>query len=365
MSARTVSPATTSARGGCGRASLTRRRNTRRPWRRSGLAGLLGAVLALAPAGIIAADEAGPTDYETVVIGVEPATPSIEVSVVGGDSFVQLDVEQGTEVMVLGYDDEPYLRFSADGTVHENRQSPTRALNEDRYASGAPDGDPDAPPEWSVVARDGRYAWHDHRAHWMSTDSPPGSQRGERIQDGVIPIEVDGTATTVSVTVHWMPAPSVVPLAAGTILAGFAATIVLLMRRRLAWVLGVAGVAAVVIGWWQVRSVPPETGPSPMSWVLPALALGSALLALAVGRSLVSHALVLLGALELAVWAYLRRAGLSRAILPTDAPYWLDRGITSAAGMVAVISLAAAVLAMFRTEIAGDPGADRRESMPW
>ena len=43
-----------------------------------------------------------------------------------------------------------------------------------------------------AVARGGTYAWHDHRAHWMSRDSPPGFHRGDRIQDGEIPLVVNG-----------------------------------------------------------------------------------------------------------------------------------------------------------------------------
>ena len=45
-----------------------------------------------------------------------------------------------------------------------------------------------------------------------------------------------------------------------------------------------------------------------------------------------SYALVLLAALELAVWVWVRRDGAFRALIPTDAPYWLDRGVMAATG---------------------------------
>lgn len=316
-----------------------------------GLAAAVGTVV-VAPVGVAGADPPGPTDFETVVLGIEPETPSIEVAVIGGDSFVQLTVAPGTEVVVLGYDAEPYLRFSADGVVEENRQSPTLALNEDRYGTASPGtGDPSAPPEWAIVATAGRYAWHDHRAHWMSRDDPTGYERGDRIQDGQIPLHVDGREVIISVATVWLDEPSQMPVAAGAILAVFAVLIVVSVRWRVAWALVAASVAAAGIGWWQVASVPAETGPSSIWWLLPAVAGASGLIAVVLGRSLVSHALVVLGGIELALWAYLRRDGLARATLPTDAPFWLDRGVTSAAAIAAVIVVAASTVAMLRTEV--------------
>ncbi|MAT07002.1 MAG: hypothetical protein CL424_18365, partial [Acidimicrobiaceae bacterium] len=65
------------------------------------------------------ADAAGPTDYLTEIIGVEPATDAVGLEVVGGDAFIELTVVPGHEVVVLGYlpDQEPYLRFGPDGVV--------------------------------------------------------------------------------------------------------------------------------------------------------------------------------------------------------------------------------------------------------
>ena len=101
--------------------------------RRHTVAAVAGLLVVLAPTGVVGADPPGPTDYETTVLGIEPATPAIQVTIIGGDSFVQLAVERGTEVLVPGYGGEPYIRFNSDGTVEENRQSPTWAQNRDRY----------------------------------------------------------------------------------------------------------------------------------------------------------------------------------------------------------------------------------------
>jgi hypothetical protein len=252
-------------------------------------------------------------------------------------------------VVVLGYWGEPYLRFNSDGTVEENQRSPTVSENESRYggSSATNPADADAESQWAEVASDGSYAWHDHRAHWMSLDPPPGD-RGDRVLTGLIPLQVNGNDVKVSVAVTWEPMPSRVPMVAGAIVAGFAVLIVLSARHRVAWVLIVAGAAAAGIGWWQVASVPPETGPSSISWLLPAVAAAAAVVAVTLGQSLASHALVAVSGMQLALWAFLRRDGLVRALLPTDAPYWLDRGVTAAAAVVGVAGVVAGLLGMLR-----------------
>ena len=312
----------------------------------------LATLAVLLPAGVAHADPAVPTDFATEVVGVEPATPAIEVGVVGGDSFVELSVERGTEVVVLGYWGEPYLRFNSDGTVEENRRSPTVAENESRYGgSSSTDAGADGESQWVAVATDGSYAWHDHRAHWMSSEPPVGT-RGDEVQTGAIPLQVNGSDVRVSVAVVWQEAPSRVPLVAGALIGGFAVLIALSARHRIAWVLAITGAAATGIGWWQVASVPPETGPSSIAWLLPAVAAGVAVVAITLGRSLVSHALVALAGMQLALWAFLRRDGLVKALLPTDAPFWLDRGVTAAAAVVGCAGVAAGVLGMLRLPVA-------------
>ncbi len=97
------------------------------------MAGLLGSVLLTSPA---FADPPGPTDYQSEIVSVEPPTPTIETSIIGGDSFFELTVAPGTEVIVIGYQGEDMLWFRTDGTVWENRNSPSTYLNADRLGGG-------------------------------------------------------------------------------------------------------------------------------------------------------------------------------------------------------------------------------------
>ncbi len=317
---------------------------------RRGLAAtVLGALAVLAPAGVVRADPANPTDYESSVVGVTPPTETIRPAIVGGDSFFELTVDPGVEVVVLGYFDEPYLRFRPDGVVEENRRSPTTYQNTDRLGGEVPAGaDATLPPDWRPVGGDGRYAWHDHRTHWMSADPPPAALPGDQIHSGAVPLVVNGAPVEVAVSTTWLRAPSRAPLIAGAAVGGALVILALAMRRRLVWPLLTVAAAAFGIGWWQYRSLPPETGPPLVGWLLPAVAVASALVAAALGRRLLAYALTALAALELAAWLYLRRESTYRALIPTDAPFWLDRGVMAAVGVVALFVAVAASVAMYR-----------------
>ena len=91
------------------------------------------------------------------------------------DDRLLLHNTSGEDVVIEGYDDEPYARVLADGTVEVNTDSQAYHLNEDRFAKvDVPAGvDSEGAPRWKEVSRTGRFEWHDHRAHWMAAGTPP------------------------------------------------------------------------------------------------------------------------------------------------------------------------------------------------
>ena len=296
----------------------------------------------------VAADSAGPTDYRSEISGVEPATDEISVTIEGGDAFVRIVAVPGTEVLLFGYEGEPYLRIDAAGTVVENRRSPATYLNQDRYGSEVPESaSADAEPEWVVVARNGAYAWHDHRAHRMDPFAPLNASRGDTVLDGVIPIAVDGRAVSILVTTRWMPTPSPWPAILGAVI-GTAATVLAATAGRVAPVVAVTAAAATVVGWAQYRSLPGETGPVAAWWLLPLVALGFAVVGVLLGSSPSAHAATAIAAVQVGLWGYTRRDGLRRAILPTDAPFWLDRFVGAAAVTVGLVGAAVALVALVK-----------------
>jgi hypothetical protein len=314
------------------------------------VAWLAGIILALGVGTPAAADPAGPTDYRSEVVAIEPPTESVSLEVIGGDSFLQLEARPGAEVFVLGYQGERYLWFRPDGAVLENRSAPSTYINAARYGGGdiPPEASPDAEPDWHQVGDGHRWAWHDHRIHWMQRSRPLGRSAGDRILESVVPLEVDGSAVAITVTSTWQQPPSAAPMWLGG-LAGVAtvAGSWALRGRRSRMLLDVPpAVLALVVGAWQFLSLPSETGPRLVWWVLPAIATACAVVAVAAGlqgRVFAARAATVLVGVELSIWGWIRSDGLTAAIIPTGAPGWLDR-FSVALAIVAGLGLAVLML---------------------
>jgi hypothetical protein len=150
-----------------------------------------------------------------------------------------------SEVVVLGYEDEPFLRVGPEG-VHENLNSPATYLNSDRYGDVAlpPRADAEVAPEWRMVSTEPAHVWHDHRTHWMSPALPPvvRSSPGEphHVLDWVIPITVDGAPTALRGVLRWEPLPTRWFWWVGMIAAALAAAV---LARRAAHPVAVGAVA--------------------------------------------------------------------------------------------------------------------------
>jgi hypothetical protein len=97
----------------------------------------------------------------------------VSASVVGGDDRLHLSNYSGKTIVILGYDGEPYLRFTRAG-VYENTRSPATYLNRFRYPPPLHPGtaDPGATPRWRRVSRGLSFNWHDHRIHWAARTPP-------------------------------------------------------------------------------------------------------------------------------------------------------------------------------------------------
>lgn len=134
--------------------------------------------------------------------------------VLGGDDYLRVTNTTGTQLVVLGYEREPYLRIGPDG-VFENRHAPTTWLNRDRYADltgvEVPDDvDASAAPDWVRVSTGTSYAWFDHRTQWMNRDERPepvaaAPDRSHPLRDWVVAFELGGRALGVAGQLRWVP----------------------------------------------------------------------------------------------------------------------------------------------------------------
>ena len=192
----------------------------------------LAAALVVAAAALVATSApaaahggaAQATNHRAELLGLEPAVDGVRVRLVDDGTRIELDAGDH-EVVVLGYEGEPYLRIDERG-VFENRRSPATYLN--RSLDGdtpPPDADAGAEPVWVRVASGTTVRWHDHALH-----VPPGQRAGTRSESRwARPLEVDGAAVELRGRIVTSAAPS-----------------------RLPWLLVAAAAAATVVaaGWW-------------------------------------------------------------------------------------------------------------------
>ena len=148
--------------------------------------------------------------FTSTVTGIEPAADGLGVSILDSDDRLQVTNGTGETVIVLGYGQEPYVKFE-DGAVYVNKNSGTHYLNQDRYGAKKPPADIDlsAPPDWEQVADGDTYDWHDHRIHWMSATDPEvvrnDRQSAHHILDWTVPVEVGSQAVKVNGRLDYAP----------------------------------------------------------------------------------------------------------------------------------------------------------------
>lgn len=302
------------------------------------LAVLGGAGIATAtPAGAHTVGGIDATNYRTRILAVTPATPGVTVRVIDHGDRLELRNTARRDVVVEGYEGEPYLRVGPRG-VFENVRSPATFLNRVRRdpAPAPPSADATAPPEWRRVSSGTTARWHDHRAHWMGTRNPPvvdrAPDREHLIQRFRIVVRRDAELIVVRGDVRWIPGPSPWPWLLTAVGLGTAVAVGARTRagaKVVGGALAVALAAAFVhaVGAWPVAS---DSLVDRAANALPtagALALGIAALALLARRGLHAAAplLVFAGLFVGIAVGLADLPALSRSQLPTDLPPAVDR----------------------------------------
>lgn len=162
------------------------------------------------PAGSSAHPGSALTGYVSTVSAVVPNVLGVNALVLGGDDRLRVSNYSGKTVVILGYEGEPYLRFTKNG-VYANTLSPAAHLNRFRRPRPLKPGaaDPSAPPGWRRVAAGVTYEWHDHRIHWTGHQPPPGVQahpdRIQRIFTWRVPGRADGARFAITGYLGYAP----------------------------------------------------------------------------------------------------------------------------------------------------------------
>lgn len=237
------------------------------PFKAAALAGALLSATVVAPA---LAHEGNPK-YRSEVRSVSPAVDGVTVRVLDHDDALELTNRSEQTVLVYGYEQEPYVRVLADGSVQVNDASATVKANgeeeedEDDHAAAGyvlasydyahaegehaepsdgsrSKGDPAAAKvHWVTLDKTGRFSWHDDRIKWRKTPvAPQVTDRSQetKVFDWRVPIRVGAQPGAIAGTLFWVGEPGSsdgFPVAAAVslgVLALLAAGAVVVVRRR-------------------------------------------------------------------------------------------------------------------------------------
>jgi len=197
------------------------------------------------------------TSYRSEVTGIAPDL-GVRARIVDADTRIELD-SRGKEVLVLGYEGEPYLRIEGDG-VFRNERSPATYLNASLDAPAPPpEADAEAEPRWVRIGDGPTVRWHSHALHL----SPSQEELGGYVPWS-IPIVVDGAPSSITGRTIVLEQPSTIPwLVLAALLAAAGIAVALTQPAGLAIVLAllvaldVARVVGLVLGtpaWIESRS---------------------------------------------------------------------------------------------------------------
>jgi hypothetical protein len=218
-----------------------------------------------------------PTDIRSRVVAIRPDVPRVTVRVVDLGGRIELRNDSSVDVVVIGYDGEPYLRIGPEGTF-VNERSPALFLNktadpQTRVPAGF---DADAPPEWRRVSATPEARWHDHRAHATraTLEAGPVQWQIDMTVDGK-PVFVEGESVLIDAPPWWPWMFLTAAVAVSLVVAArqwWRRTLILALTT-----LGIAGTVQLVGGWSQ--SAGTTTGRI-AAMAMPALAIGLAIIAI-------------------------------------------------------------------------------------
>ena len=314
-------------------------------------------VFSAAPASAHGVGGIQPTNYRTTVAPITPAVRGLELRSVDLGNRLELENTTGRDVIVVGYEGEPYLRVGPRGTF-ENTHSPAVYLN--KSANTTPrtlpkTADPAAPPEWRKVSSSTTARWHDHRAHWMGT-SDPGIVARDRgsphlIQRFTIHLRLADRKLSARGAVLWEPGPSPWPWVGFAVLLIVLGVVVARTRRWDRWAAAMLAVLMVaealhVVGVWGATTQSQWSDLAQSAYSLGGIVLGAiALERLARRGGYAAAPLLLCAGLFLGIAGGLADVTtLSHSQLPTTLPDWLTRlAVATVLGLGAAVATIAAL----------------------
>ena len=218
----------------------------------AGGAGLVLALLAAPPAEAHTVTGVSPTNYRSEVLGMSPRLPGVSVHLLDLGNRVELVNQGAVDVIVLGYQGEPYLRVGPAG-VFENRRSPSVALNRVTGAStptttALPNPASFGPPSWRRTGGGRSVRWRDRRTRLEgpapdSVKAAP-DRRHVVVPQWLIALRRETTDAAVAGRITYVPGPSPVPWLAVAGVLLLITTAGGLLRR---WGPAMSGALAIIV----------------------------------------------------------------------------------------------------------------------
>lgn len=299
------------------------------------------------------------SNYRTRITAIAPAVPGLSIRVIDAGGRLEATWRGEGDLIVSGYEGEPYLRIDADG-VFTNLRSTATYLNQSRYATSSPPSMADnaAEPSWSEVAGGRTAKWHDHRSHWMSPQPPANVAADPGVEQVITPawtvaMTANGVPVTVTGDVTWVPPPASLPWYLGAAVVGVAALVLLWSRwwRTASWaVVGLLSVAMITSAA-MATSAGAHLGFWPLASRVVVVAAAAALVVLARRRVAYPPAPLLVAGLVGLYFGGWRVAGvLSHSQLTVEGPHWLVRAAVAVSfglSAAAAVRVGAFIVAAF------------------
>ena len=199
-----------------------------RRWVALTLVGLAASLAAPPAAGAHTLAGVEATNYRSQIIAVSPPDADLTVRLLDLGRRIEVTNRGSTDVIVLGYEDEPYLRVGPRG-VFENTRSPSLYQNRPTVDGTEPavprQADADADPRWKRTGGGDTVRWRDHRTRWEGAD-PPAVRSARDRTHVVVPawtVQLERGDRTVAVTgrIVYQAPPALTPwlVLAGVLLA--------------------------------------------------------------------------------------------------------------------------------------------------
>lgn len=194
-----------------------------------------------------------PTNYRSELVSILPALPAVTVEILDLGRRIRLTNRGHVDVIVNGYQGEPYLRVGPRG-VFENVHSPAVYMNKPSppYTTTSttlpPVANPSARPSWHRISQGTTATWRDRRTRWEgptpdSVRAAPGTR--QVVSPWLVTVTRGSEQSALTGRILWVPPPNAIPW----VLLAFAfavATMALVFTRRWAQWLAAALLILVV-----------------------------------------------------------------------------------------------------------------------